>query len=226
MQWTVLDNPDAVAQLVCERIVQASRLAIDKRGKFHIVLTGGNTPKEAYALLAQADCDWQHWHIWIGDERCLPADDPHRNSVMIEQVLTSKVPLPRDQFHTIPAEKGPEEAARLYARSIKNVSLFDMVLLGMGEDGHVASLFPGHEHPTGLTVLPVHNSPKFPAERVSLSSEVLGQCRQMLFIIIGKAKADAVSRWRQGDDIPVSMIRGQGKSEVILDQQANGMNDI
>lgn len=225
MEWTVVQNSDAVAQLVCDRIVQASRLAIDKRGEFHIVLTGGNTPKKTYALLAQASCDWERWHIWIGDERCLPADDPHRNSVMIEQVLTSKVPVPSNQFHAIPAEKGPEEAARLYARSIEGISTFDIVLLGMGEDGHIASLFPGHEHPAGLTVLPVHNSPKFPPERVSLSAEVLGQCRQMLFIITGKAKADAVSRWRHGDQMPVSMIRGQGKSEVILDQQADGMND-
>ena len=105
MEWAVLNDPQAVAKEACARIVQASREAIKNRGAFHIVLAGGNTPALTYALLSEEDCDWGNWHIWFGDERCLPPDDPNRNSVMVEKMLTSKVPIPGQQVHPIAAER-------------------------------------------------------------------------------------------------------------------------
>lgn len=220
MKWTVLDNADEVASAARDRIVQASKLSIAARGEFHIVLAGGNTPAKTYALLSTASCEWQRWHIWFGDERCLPRDHPDRNSVMVETTLLSKVDIPVSQIHVIPAESGPEKAAKQYAAVIDGVPPFDMVLLGMGEDGHTASLFPGQLHPKGKKVLPILDAPKLPVHRVSLSAEVLGECRQLLFIITGKDKSPAVSRWQQGDLLPVGMINSIGKSEVIIDSLA------
>ena len=220
MKWTVLENPDAVASAARDRIVQASKLAIAARGEFHIVLAGGNTPARTYALLAMASCDWEHWHVWFGDERCLPRDHPDRNSFMAEKTLFSKVGIPASQIHVIPAEAGPAKAAKQYAALLEGVPPFDMVLLGMGEDGHTASLFPGQAHISGKTVLPIFDAPKLPAQRVSLSAEILGQCRQLLFLITGKDKAVAVSRWQQGELLPVGMINSIGNSEVVIDRQA------
>lgn len=220
MKWTVLENSDVVASTACDRIVQASKLAIASRGEFHLVLAGGNTPAKTYAMLADSSCDWEHWHIWFGDERCLPSEHPDRNSVMAERTLLSKVDIPASQIHVIAAESGPEKAAKRYAVLIDSVLPFDMVLLGMGADGHTASLFPGHPNPPGGNVLPIMDAPKFPAQRVSLSAEVLGQCRQLLFIITGQDKADAVSRWQQGERLPVGLISSIGNSEVIIDSEA------
>lgn len=220
MKWTVLENADEVANAACDRIVQASKLAIAARGEFHIVLAGGTTPASTYALLATTRCEWDRWHVWFGDERCLPRDHPDRNSVMVEATLLSKVDIPVPQVHVIPAELGPEIAAKQYVALIDDAPSFDMVLLGMGADGHTASLFPGQVHPKGDKVLPIFEAPKLPAQRVSLSAEVLGQCRELLFIITGKDKAAAVSRWQQGDVLPVGMINGCGKCEVIIDKLA------
>ncbi len=220
MEWTVLETPDDVAKLACQRIEHASRIAIAERGAFHIVLTGGNTPVKTYQLLAKSNCEWNQWHVWFGDERCLPRNDPERNSVMAEQALTGKVAIPSNQVHVIAGELGPESASRQYAQSLIGVPPFDLVLLGMGEDGHVASLFPGHKHPTGESVLAIYDSPKYPAERVSLSMETLASCRQLLFIITGKEKAGAIAQWRNGKLLPASMVKGQGKVEVISDKRA------
>ena len=218
MQWTVLETPDDVAKLACHRIEHASRIAIAERDAFHIVLTGGNTPVKTYQLLAKSNCEWNQWHVWFGDERCLPGNDPGRNSVMAEQILTGKVAIPSTQVHVIPAELGPELAARKYAEMLEYVSLFDMVLLGMGEDGHTASLFPGHKYPEDKTVLPIYEAPKYPAERESLSIEMLSQCRCLMFIITGKGKSAAVSRWQRGERLPVSMIKGIEKTEALVDK--------
>lgn len=226
MEWTVLENPDDVARTVCDRIVQASRVALAERGEFHLVLAGGNTPARAYEMLAAEKCDWQHWHIWFGDERCMPLGHPDRNSTMAEKTLFSKVTIPASQIHIIAAEAGPGVAARHYAALIDGALPFDMVLLGIGEDGHTASLFPGQEHQSGQSVLPIFDAPKPPALRVSLSAKALGQCRQMLFIITGQNKSAAVSRWQNGETLPVNRIHAIGKTEVIIDKLALSRNYI
>lgn len=220
MEWTVLKDPEAVAKAACARIVLASREAIKNRGAFHIVLAGGNTPANAYALLADEDCDWGNWHIWFGDERCLPADDPDRNSVMVEKMLTSKVAIPGNQVHIIAAESGPELAAEQYRVLLEKVPPFDMVLLGIGEDGHTASLFPGHDFAHDRSVLPVYNAPKYPAQRVTLSPAMLSRCRHLLFIVTGSSKSAAISRWQRGETLPVSLIRAIEDAVVLLDRQS------
>jgi len=218
MDWTVLDNPEEVARVACLRILAAAERAIDKRGSFHIVLAGGTTPEKTYELLSLESSDWQHWHIWFGDERCLPRNHPDRNSLMVELAFTGKVPIPAEQIHIIPAEQDPVAAAEYYAQLLEGIGLFDMVLLGMGEDGHTASLFPNNLDASDKTVLPIFDAPKPPAERVSLSAEKLSQCAYLMFIVTGKAKSDAVSRWQSGEKLPVSMVHGINQTEVLADR--------
>lgn len=222
MQWTLLDTAEEVAEAACQRILRAADSAINMRGSFHLVLAGGTTPQRAYELLAQGEADWSHWHLYFGDERCLPRNHPERNSQMAEQALTSKVPIPTEQIHPIPAELGAELAAEHYAQSIASHLPFDLVLLGMGEDGHTASLFPRQEQTLNTLTVAVHNAPKPPAERVSLNYPALGNCRALLFLITGEEKRDAVAQWRGGTSLPVSLIQPLESGEVLIDQAANG----
>ena len=225
MDWIVLKNPDEVARVACQRILAAAEQAIEIRGEFHIVLAGGSTPEKTYELLSRESSDWKCWHIWFGDERCLPQNHPDRNSLMIEQAFTSKVTVPTEQIHIIPAEQGPVAAAEYYAKMLESIVRFDMVLLGMGEDGHTASLFPGKTYIAGKTVLPVFNAPKLPAKRVSLSAERLSQCKYLMFLITGKNKSDAVASWQSGEKLPVSMVSGIDKTEVLSDRSVFNKND-
>jgi len=220
MQWTLLESADQVAEKACERILSAAAEAIGARGGFHLVLAGGATPRRTYEMLAQGAGDWAHWHIYFGDERCLPRQDPERNSRMAEQALTSRVPIPPEQIHPIPAELGPVTAAGRYQQTIAQQLPFDLVLLGMGEDGHTASLFPGQQYaPEPLTVA-VFDAPKPPPERVSLNYATLGNCRSLLCLITGEGKRDAVGRWRSGAALPISRIQPRGRGEVLIDRPA------
>lgn len=220
MKWQVLEDSEAVAQEACQLILQAASQAISDRGQFRIVLAGGSTPERAYQLLSKAESQWEHWHIYFGDERCLPPDDPERNSDMAARTLTDHVPIPSDQVHPIQAELGAKAAAQAYEKVIGDALPFDLVLLGMGEDGHTASLFPGHELPQDALVLPVRNAPKPPPDRVSLSPEALGSCRELLFLITGAGKKTAVNAWRDGTALPIAGINTQGRARVLIDQAA------
>ncbi len=222
LRWTVLDNAEAVACEACRRILAAAQQSIERRGRFRIVLAGGSTPAQTYRRLARAASDWAHWDLYFGDERCLPEGDPQRNSVMVDRALLDHGAIPRDRVHPIQAHLGPTDAARRYAVIVVHALPFDMVLLGLGEDGHTASLFPGHHHPGGEWVHGVFDAPKPPPERVSLSASALASTREPLFLITGAGKRDAVAAWRRGEDLPVSRIRPAGGADVLIDRAAYG----
>lgn len=222
VRWHVLDDPQAVAEHTAQRILEAAGSAITERGVFRMVLAGGRTPEAAYRRLVDADTDWSCWDIFFGDERCLPIDDPERNSAMAAQAWLDHVPIARSQIHVIPAEAGAEVASQAYTGDVRDALPFDMVLLGMGEDGHTASLFPGHQHDPGEPVHAVHNAPKPPPDRVSLSQNVLSDARQVLILVTGSGKRDAVSAWKAGDALPVASIRGIGGVDVLIDRDAAG----
>jgi 6-phosphogluconolactonase len=126
------------------------------------------------------------------------------------------VAIPAAQIHTMPAEMGGELAAAFYRPLVAAALPFDMVLLGMGEDGHVASLFPGHEHNQDELVHAVHNSPKLPPERVSISAKALSASHEVIFLITGSNKQDAVKRWKEGEDLPVAGIRPENPVDVYI----------
>ena len=215
---TKMDVADTTADL----ILDASRRAIGERGRFRLVLAGGTTPEAAYRRLAEKDADWGRWEIYHGDERCLPADHPERNSLAANRALLDHVPIPAAQVHPIPAERGAAAAAVAYASIIEAALPFDLVLLGVGEDGHTASLFPGHPIPDHALVIPVHGAPKPPPDRVSLTPAALGQCRRMLILVTGSAKRDAVAAWGAGEPLPVAQVAARAPALALLDHEAVG----
>lgn len=216
----VLDNPSAVADHACKLILSAAQQAIAERGIFRIVLAGGTTPKQIYSQLAKEAIDWQHWEFYLGDERCLPSDNAERNSRMIEQVWLDKIKVPSRNIYWIKAELGPEQGATEYAEQIKNKLPFDMVLLGMGEDGHTASLFPTHQHDSNELVHSVYHAPKAPAERISLSAKTLSNTEALMIIVTGASKCDSVIAWENGKDLPVAKVNARQTRTILLDKAA------
>jgi len=216
----VLDDVDAVALEAAQRILQSAARAIAEHGLFRIVLAGGRTPEAAYRLLAGADADWSRWEIYFGDERCLPVDDAERNSTMAARALLDTVAIPAANIHLIPAEHGSEAAAKEYESVVSSALPFDLVLLGIGEDGHTAGLFPGQQHPAGQLVHAVHNAPKPPPDRVSLGTDALSEAREVLILATGAGKRAAIKAWRAGESLPIAAIGGSACVDVLLDSAA------
>ncbi len=224
-RWHAVDDDAALHAEAAVRILAAARAAIAARGRFLVVLAGGDTPRRTYGLLRDARTDWAAWHVYYGDERCLAAGDPARNSAMAAAAWLDHVPIPPAQRHTIPAESGPEEGARRYAAGLAGVGAFDLVLLGLGADGHTASLFPGHawgEGDDAPAALAVHGAPKPPPERVTLSASRLSRARQALFLVAGEGKRDALARWRAGERIPAAAIAPPGGVDVLVAAAGSG----
>jgi 6-phosphogluconolactonase len=205
-RWHLFESQHDINHAALQAILDAASRAIKNHGSFSIVLAGGSTPKNIYALLAKQNADWANWHVFINDDRCLPTDHDERNSKMVNDVWLSHVPIPKNQFYTIPAELGPIEGAKAYAKTIANVGTFDLVLFGLGEDGHTASLFPGHVVDNSADVVPVFDSPKPPAERVTMSQNRLNNTHEAIFLVTGSGKQEAVDNWRKGVAIPASLI--------------------
>ena len=218
VRWIPVADIEAFTRIARKRILDAATRAIAERGYFLIVLAGGNTPRDIYGVLRAADTDWSRWHIFFGDERCVAADDSSRNSLMAAQALLEHVPIPSAQINVVPAGIGAGAAARVYADILRGVDDFDLVLLGLGEDGHTASLFPQHDWGTAEDApdtLAIFDAPKSPPQRVSLSARRLSRTRQALFLVAGKSKLDAVRRWRNGADIPARAIQPATGVDVL-----------
>jgi 6-phosphogluconolactonase len=220
IRWIGATDPTALRLSAFQRIVGSARRAIERRGRFLIVLAGGNTPRGVYHLLRAASTTWSCWHVYFGDERCVPSDNVDRNSWMAADIWLEHVPIAQDQIHVIPAELGAEVAALAYADTLRGVGSFDLVLLGLGEDGHTASLFPGHDWgvtPDAPDAIAVFDAPKPPPQRVSLSAARLSRAREVLFLVEGVSKRDAVARWRMGANIPARSIRPQAGVDVLVE---------
>ena len=222
-RWHVFATLGELEDAAIAHILTAADEAIATRGAFHLVLAGGTTPRHVYEALRAEHADWRNWHIYFGDERCLPPEHPERNSRMVMVAWLAHVPIPAAQIHPIPTELGAEAAAQAYTETLKKVPHFDLVLLGIGEDGHTASLFPMQEWERAISwppVLPVHDSPKPPPDRVSLSPDRLSATQATLFLIAGSGKAGAVRDWREGVKIPASRISATGSVDIYVDEEA------
>jgi 6-phosphogluconolactonase len=209
-RWHAQPDAAALQSAVVAAVLHAARDALARRGAFHLVLAGGSTPQRVYRELRQADSDWARWHIYFGDERCLPPEHAERNSRMAAEAWLDHVAIPQRQVHVIPAEMGGPNAAAAYATVLACVGEFDLVLLGLGEDGHTASLFPGHdwgEAADAPDALAVFDAPKPPPQRVSLSARRLGAARQVIFLTAGASKAEALAAWKNGVVIPAAAVR-------------------
>jgi 6-phosphogluconolactonase len=215
VRWTtmnvrVLDDAPAVAAAVADLVA----VAIDG-GLRTLVLAGGSTPKRAYQLLAGRSLPWGRVAVLFGDERCVPPDDPESNYWMAHETLLERVHP--GTVHRMPGELGAEAAAELYDGVVRASSPLDLVLLGIGPDGHTASLFPGNPalRATGCAVA-VHDAPKPPPDRVSLTLEALRAARRVVVIVTGADKAEAL-RLAQRGEVPSGMIPG---AEYLADRAA------
>jgi 6-phosphogluconolactonase len=197
--------------------------ALAARNVFHLVLAGGGTPEKLYRALASQQQDWSRWQIWFGDERSLAEHDPQRNSRMAALAWLDRVAIPRENIHAIPAELGATQAAQSYADTLREIGTFDLVLLGLGQDGHTASLFPGH--PWGAEsdapdTLAVFDAPKPPPQRVTLSARRLSDARCVLFLVTGADKRPALNNWQTGMSIPATAIQPDCGTDLLLDTDA------
>ena len=211
-EFTVLATAEEVAEAAAAEIADVLR-----GGAQTLVLAGGTTPKRCYELLAELDVQWGRVTVLFGDERCVPPDHPDSNYRMVKESLLDRV-APATVYR-MPAELGPDEGADAYAEVVANVAPLDLVLLGVGEDGHVASLFPGHPllGATGLTA-GIRDSPKPPPERVTLTLEAIRDAGRVLIIATGSGKADAVALAKRGE-VPSGMIPG---ARWLIDRAAAG----
>jgi len=209
----LLPDAEAVAVTAADLIGEAI-----ESGARTLVLAGGSTPKRAYQLLAARPLGWGRVTVLFGDERCVSPSDPESNYRMAKDELLDRVQP--GSVHRMPAELGAEEAAALYDRVVRGLSPLDLVLLGMGPDGHTASLFPGNPalKATGC-VAAVHDAPKPPPDRVTLTLGALHEASRVVFMVTGSDKAEALARARRGV-VPAGMIAG---AEFLVDRAAAAM---
>lgn len=204
-KWFVYNEFDQASKAAADFIADKIAVAIKENGICHVVLPGGNTPVICLEYLADKKLPWDKVHWYPGDERCLPKGDAQRNDVMLEKHFWSRLPL--TNFHTIPAELGAEKAAKLYCEVIDAIECFDVAFLGMGEDGHTASLFPHNKALDDMrSVVPVFDSPKAPDQRVSLSCNTLRKAHYRIVLAAGVEKADVIKRIKKGDALPINCL--------------------
>jgi len=197
-----------LAGAVADVVVSAAHQALDARDVFHLVLAGGSTPRRCYEILRHKEIDWTRLHVWFGDERCLPVGDRERNDVMANDALLQYVPIPASHVHRIAAELGPLAGAADYCRQLEKAPVMDLVLLGMGEDGHTASLFPDNPALNDIhDAVPVFDSPKPPPERVSMGMAYLNAARHRILMVAGEGKREAWQQVQAGVSLPVALLR-------------------
>jgi 6-phosphogluconolactonase len=231
---TVLPDPAAVAEATADRLLAAARVAIDERGTFRVALSGGSTPKAVYPLIASAPrrdaVDWSVVEFFWGDERAVPPDDPESNFGVAYQMLISRLPGVRpDRIHRMPADAPDRDAAALAYEADLRLAFgagagppaFDLIWLGMGPDGHTASLFPGSTALSERERWVVATwAPGPQAWRMTLTYPVLDAAREVIFVVTGGDKADALRRIvAGGSGLPAEEVRGPSV-EWIVDTEA------
>jgi 6-phosphogluconolactonase len=249
---TVLPDAQAAARHAAREIARILTEARERRGVAHFALAGGNSPRPAYTMLAGLLDDWSAVELWYGDERCVPPEDPESNHKLVAESLLAHIHGPAQPTeHRVLGELGPEQAARAYAALLRSrvppaeesgikessagehargtpsqngLPSLDIALLGIGEDGHTASLFPGHPEVldrSGALCLPVRGSPKPPPERVTLSVPVLRAARHSLLLVAGAGKASALAAALVGPNprVPASLLASE-RLQVVADTAA------
>ncbi|MCV2394687.1 6-phosphogluconolactonase [Actinotalea sp. M2MS4P-6] len=234
-RFVVHPDKQVLADAVAARLVTALVDAQSEREIAELVLTGGSMGAATVAALARiparAAVDWSRVQVWWGDERYLPSGNPDRNCTQCDDAGLMELGLDPALVHRVPGpdtSESTEDSAERYAATVRDhgTGPFDVVLLGVGPDAHVASLFPHHPAQTagGTITVPVHDSPKPPADRVSLTFDALMRARQVWFLVSGAEKADAVAaaaapgadRW----DVPAAGVRGTDATLWLLDLAA------
>jgi 6-phosphogluconolactonase len=228
-------DPDALARTAAERIAAGFRAAA---GRVGFCLTGGSSPERLYQLLAAAPwrdaLPWDRIHVFLGDDRYVPPQDPLSNFGMVRRLLIDRVPLPPGNLHPIPTGAGNvDEDARRYEAELQRYygaeqldpkrPLFDVVLMGVGDDGHTASLFPDRPEldETKRWVIGVPQAGMAPfVPRITLTFPTMASTRDMLFLVSGRSKREVVARILSGADLPAARARSEGDLVWLLDRDA------
>ena len=226
MSRHVFPNADALAAELVRLTIEAADNAVKARGLFSMALTGGSAATTLYPVLAQAKLPWDKVHIFFGDERSVPPEHTDSNYGLADKSFLNRVAIPKANIHRIKGELPAAEAATLYEKELAVVGdIIDVVHIGMGPDGHICSLFPGHpllDEKTKL-VAPILDSPKPPPSRVTLTMPALVKSRELWFLIAGSNKADAVRAVFTDDkcDLPAARASRLHKNVTwLLDQPA------
>lgn len=229
---TPTDAAVAAAGLLADLIAERQRT-----GAVHIALAGGSTPRQTYDVLSSLIDDWHGVHLWFGDERVVATDDPDANASMVEESLISRVDLTADQVHVVPTALGATAACAAYDAELirtlppdeRGTPVLDIAFLGLGEDGHTASLFPGAPglSQAGSSCVVVSDAPKPPPVRISLTMAVLAAARARIVLATGAAKAAAVAAALEGPDprIPASLLPSAHTTFVLDAAAAGGIDD-
>jgi 6-phosphogluconolactonase len=230
MRLTVVDDAEAVARHSAEVVAHLVAEGNPAR-PLHVALAGGTTPERCHELLAELVDDWSRVHVWLSDERAVPPDDPDANFAMVRRSLLDRIDIAPANVHRVLGELGADAAADAYERELREqvvggpdgLPLLDVVMCGMGPDGHTCSLFPGRPEAEvdDRLVVPVHDAPKPPPDRVSFTLPLLHAATRLLLLVSGEAKRAALDRVRAGADpaTPASMLR-LGALEVVADRAA------
>lgn len=218
-RWHVFPDAGHLYAAATNALLHRARLALEERGCFRFVVPGGRTPLPLFRALHASGVSLARWDLYLSDERCLPPDHAERNSRLVEDLLLRDLGSAAPRLHAIPAELGPDAAAKAYQDLLAEVDQFDVVLLGFGPDGHTASLFPGHpwgEGDDAPAALPVRGAPKWPSERVSLSVRRLAASRRVVFVACGDDKSPVVNAWHGGARMPLAAVAPPGGVDVLL----------
>ena len=223
-------DAEDLAFSVASRLITALADAQSTGGVAQVVLTGGRVAALVYGAVAESparvEVDWKRVEFWWGDERFLPSGDPERNETQARDALLSALDVDPARVHPMPADTGQtaEAAAAAYADELAAAGspTFDVLMLGVGPDGHVASLFPGYPQleVTDVAAVAVHDSPKPPPTRVSLTLPLLDRAREVWFVVSGEDKAEAVAKALGEEDVPAARPKGQNRTLWLLDQAA------
>ncbi|MCB0165050.1 MAG: 6-phosphogluconolactonase [Anaerolineae bacterium] len=239
MSLHVFAIQDELSDAIANYVQHLSAQAIDDHGQFTVALSGGSLIKVLSDELTKdhirSEINWSAWHVFWADERCVPLDHKDSNYGLAKELLFDQVDIPSEQIYTISPKLRPGAAARAYERTVRTIlppdenrlPRFDLMLLGMGEDGHTASLFPDHHllDETRLWVAPIVDSPKPPSMRITLTLPVINNASYIAFVTTGAGKADAVFQAieKSGSTSPVPAGRVQpthGQLDWFLDEAA------
>lgn len=233
MRITTLADPEAVAARAAREIADLLAGAIARRGVAHLALSGGETPERTYELLAEGVQSWDGVQVWFADERCVPPQHEQSNYRMAAEKLLRRIDLPPGSVHRMLGELGPQEGARRYDAELREhvageherVPVLDVVVLGIGPEGHVASLFP--DAPTldageEAVCLPVQDSPKPPPQRITLSLAALRAARRCLLLATGQSKAEAIAAAlaEPSGHVPASLLQRERLTAIVDDEAA------
>ena len=224
----IFSTPEKLSTAAADFILQCAEKAVRENGRFALALSGGRTPEQLFARLAappyREKMPWASTFIFWGDERCVPFDDERNNANMAQRILLDKIEIPTSHIYRIPVELSPEEGARQYEQMLHNLfdpdrPVFDLMLLGLGQDGHTASLFPGtavlREQKRWVSEVFAEEQQMY---RITMTLPLINQARAVLFLVAGKEKREILRSILQGatdamESYPAQLVQPQ-KGEV------------